>query len=201
MSRAVDLILPDAGPLISLAHADRLDLLELFSVPVIVLDVVGLECLRKPEAPDHDRLAAWFDSGSDRITVAQTPLVSVYRQALDAERSGADPVATRGLGDAALTWALSNVDRLARPGALPLVLVEDRRLAVRLQALNQGHVLSTRTWLAALDDAGLADYRAIVAAMARHGRNLSSLAIDAPVRAGDDATSWLDILSPDDPAQ
>jgi hypothetical protein len=34
----VDLIIPDAGPLISLAHAGRLDLVDVFNRPVAVID-------------------------------------------------------------------------------------------------------------------------------------------------------------------
>lgn len=49
----VDLIIPDSGPLISLAHADRLDLLDVFDRPVLIPDVVRLECLKKPAASDY----------------------------------------------------------------------------------------------------------------------------------------------------
>lgn len=189
MTRRVDLILPDAGPLISLAHADRLDLLALFERPVVVLDVVRLECLRKPDAPDYPRLRAWFESGDARVGVADTPLGPLYRDGLERERSGEDPIATRGLGDAALSWALSNIDRLSRPDALPLVLIEDRRLAMKLQGSGVGHILSTRSWLAALAEAGLVDFGAVVAAMGRRGRALSSLSADAPAEGG---SRWLD---------
>jgi hypothetical protein len=188
VTRPVDLILPDAGPLISLAHADRLDLLTLFQRPVVVLDVVRLECLRKPDAPDHPRLHAWFEGGEGRIGVADTPLGPLYRDALERERSGENPIATRGLGDAALSWALSNIDLLSRPDALPLVLIEDRRLAVKLQDLGTGHILSTRSWLAALAEAGLVDFGEVVAAMGRRGRGLSTLSADAPVEGG---SRWL----------
>lgn len=184
MTRPVDLILPDAGPLISLAHADRLDLLAVFERPVVVMDVVRFECLRKPDAPDHARLAAWFEDGEGRVGVADTPIGPIYQQALERERSGADPVATRGLGDAALSWALSNIDRLSRPDAVPLVLIEDRRLAAALREIGTAHILSTRSWLAALAEAGLVDFDAVVAAMAGRGRGLSSLSTDAPVAGG-----------------
>ena len=184
MTRSIDLILPDAGPLISLAHADRLDLLAVFERPVVVLDVVRLECLRKPDAPDHPRLASWFQEGEARVGIVETPIGPVYRDALKRERSGADPVATRGLGDAALSWALGNIDRLSRPDALPLVLVEDRRLAKELRGIGAAHILSTRSWLAALADAGLVDFNMVLAAMARRGRDLSALSIDAQVDGG-----------------
>ena len=197
MTRPVDLILPDAGPIISLAHADRLDLLELFDRPVIVLDVVKFECLRKPDSPDHDRLQSWFRRSGNRIIVAATPLGPLYLEAQRAERAGTDRSATRGLGDATLSWALQNVERIARPGSVPLMLVEDRKLAVSLEGLNRGHILSTRAWLAALEEAGaIDDYEAIIDEMAQHGRRLSNLAVDAPADQGGEPSSWLPALKP-----
>ncbi|MFZ4748214.1 MAG: hypothetical protein ACOYLK_15210 [Sphingomonas sp.] len=37
----VDLIIPDSGPLISLAHANRLDLIEVFDRPIIIADIAA----------------------------------------------------------------------------------------------------------------------------------------------------------------
>lgn len=197
MSRAVDLVLPYAGPLISLAHADRLDLLELFLRPIVILDVVRMECLRKPDAPDHPRLEAWFSRIGNRAVIAETPIGPVYRDAIERERAGSDPAATQGLGDAALSWALRNVERLAHPEAIPLVLVEDRKLALRLQGLNRGHVLSTRAWLVALDEVGVIRYEAVVAQIARHGRDLSRLTVDKPIDHGSGPSGWLDMIERD----
>ena len=97
----VDLIIPDAGPLISLAHAGRLDLVEVFNRPVAVIDVVKLECLKKPDSPDYAVIKAWFHNNSNAIRIIETPVRSVYKQALQDELSGKNPRATRGLGDAA----------------------------------------------------------------------------------------------------
>ena len=198
MTRPIDIVIPDAGPIISLAHADRLDLLEVFDRPVIVLDVVRLECLRKPQSTDHERLSSWFERAGNRISVAQTPLGQLYLDAVEKERSGQDRNASRGLGDAALSWALRNIDRLTHPDAIPLVLVEDRRLAVSLEGMNKGHILSTRSWLVALAETGdIEDYQAIIDEMARNGRLLSTLAVDAPVRTEDGRSAWLDTLKGD----
>lgn len=60
MTRPIDLIIPDSGPLISLAHAGRLDLVLVFDRPVVVADIVKLECLKKPGSPDHTALVDWF---------------------------------------------------------------------------------------------------------------------------------------------
>ena len=123
MSRPVDLIVPDSGPLISLAHANRLDLLDVFDRPVIVLDVVRAECLKKPDSPDHDRLRRWFNERRNRISIAESPIGPVYEAKLAEERSGRDPHATRGLGDASIVWLTANIGRVAARGAIPLVLV------------------------------------------------------------------------------
>lgn len=48
----VDLIVPDAGPLMTLAYAGRLDLPQSFGRPVKVLDVTRAECLKKAYTPD-----------------------------------------------------------------------------------------------------------------------------------------------------
>ncbi len=45
----IQVILSDAGPLISLAACGRLELLREFERPVLVPDVVKAECLRNPE--------------------------------------------------------------------------------------------------------------------------------------------------------
>lgn len=69
----VSLIIPDAGPLISLAHAGHLDLIDVFNQPVAALDMVRLECLRKPASPDPFALREWFDTGSNSIRIIETP--------------------------------------------------------------------------------------------------------------------------------
>jgi hypothetical protein len=195
--RAVDIVIPDAGPIISLAHADRLELIEIFACPIKVMDVVKHECLRKEESPDHERLARWFHRTGNRIEIVGTPLLSLYETALEEERSGRNPKATRGLGDASLLWALRNLDLFTNPGATPLILIEDRMLGTRLGSLNSGHVLSTRSWLAALEDAGhIASADDVIAEMDQHGRMLSHYAVDRPVIEGDERSDWLQSILP-----
>lgn len=195
MSRSVDIIIPDSGPIISLAHADRLDLIDVFTRPVQVMDVVKLECLRKPESPDHQRLQDWFQRKDNSVEIVTTPLIDAYQKALEQERSGSNPKATRGLGDATLAWALQNIENFARVDATPLVLVEDRTLSASLARLNKAHVLSTRSWLAALEEAGhIASAREVIAEINQHGRSLSSLSIDKPVSRDETDSSWMDVL-------
>ncbi len=188
--RPVDLVLPDAGPIISLAHADRLELLDLFERPVAVLDVVERECLRREDSPDHERLRAWFTASHNRLRRVATPFIGLYETALAKDASGENPRATRGMGDATLVWFLSNVDLVVEPDSIPLILTEDRDLSVRIRGLV-AHVLSTRSRLIGLEGAGLIpDAAAVVEEVGRHGRGLSRLIVDQPARSGDARTSW-----------
>lgn len=191
MKPAVDLIIPDSGPLISLAHANRLDLVEVFDRPVAVLDVVKLECLKKREAPDYEILKSWFDRSGNAVRIVDTPLCATYQKALEDERSGRNPRATRGLGDATFGWLLPNLGDVVAPGAIPLVLLEDRNLSLTLD-LGLAHILSTRAWLSGLERAGVIESAAeVIEQINRHGRNLSTLQADRPVERDNRKSGWI----------
>lgn len=194
---AVNLIIPDAGPLISLAHAGRLDLLDVFKQPVAVLDVVRLECLKKPDSPDHSAMRDWFKAKANAVRIIETPIRALYEQALEAEATGRNRTATRGLGDAALGWLLPNLDTVVTPGTVPLVLTEDRTLSVTLADHQVAHVLSTRTWLTGLQNAGVIESAdEVIEQIDRHGRKLSKLQIDLPATIDDDQTDWITTSQP-----
>ncbi len=188
----VDLIIPDAGPLISLAHAGRLDLIDVFNRPVAVLDVVRLECLKKPDSPDHEIISAWFRANANAVRIIETPLRSVYEQALADETRGLSRNATRGLGDAAFAWLLPNLDTVAARGTVPLVLTEDRNLSIALNGQHVAHILSTRAWLVGLQNAGVIESaNDVIAQIGRHGRMLSSLSFDSPATSAGIETDWI----------
>lgn len=191
----VSLIIPDAGPLISLAHAGRLDLISVFNQPVAILDVVRLECLRKPASPDHSAMRQWFEAAGNAIRVVETPFRPLYEQALLDEASGSNRHATRGLGDAAFGWLLPNLDLVAAKGTVPLVLTEDRNLSLTLADHQIAHILSTRAWLIGLENADIIESAAkVIAQIGRHGRVLSTLNSDFPVSDGEGQTKWISTL-------
>lgn len=192
MTRTVDLVIPDSGPLISLAHAGRLDLVQVFERPVVIADIVKLECLKKPGSPDHDVLADWFGRMGNGIRIEDTGMRGVYEAAIERERSGEEPRATSGYGDAALAFMLRRLDVIAGPDTIPLVLLEDSQAARLLQRYDRAHILSTRTWLNSLERAGLipsAD--AIIGQMKGAGRDLSAMQVDRPGRDDDLRSDWL----------
>lgn len=195
MSRPVDLIIPDSGPLISLAHANRLDLILVFDTPVAIADIVVLECLKKPDSPDYAPLEAWFRRAGNRISIVETGMRGIYEAALLRERSGDEPRATSGYGDAALAYMLRRIDLIADDDAIPLVLLEDAGAARLLERYQRAHILSTRTWLTSLERAQvIPSASAVIAEMERAGRHLSSVQVDRPALIGSTMSDWLDAL-------
>lgn len=190
--RPVDLIVPDSGPLISLAHADRLDLLEVFDRPVVIADVVRIECLKKPTSPDYSTLERWFARIGNQVRIVDTPLRDAYEAALRRERSGEEPRATSGFGDATLSYMLRRLDLYAAPGAIPLVLIEDDKASRSLARFEHAHILSTRTWLISLERAGvIASANEVIAEIAQGGRELSTLQADRPGKRPGAKSDWI----------
>jgi hypothetical protein len=181
---AVDIVIADTGPLISLATAHRLDLLHCFGRPVKVLDVVKEECLRKEGAPGQAELKLWFESNAPAFELVNSPLLQTYRQALAREASGEDPHATEGLGDAAISWLVAKAPRLYGRDTISLVLTEDAPFGDTRLGRNV-HVLATRPFLATLENLGMIESaRAIIADIAAAGRNVSRYGADRPAEVG-----------------
>jgi hypothetical protein len=188
----VDLIIPDSGPLISLAHANRLDLIEVFDRPIIIADIVKLECLKKPTTPDFPVLERWFARIGNRARVVETPMRDAYEAALLRERAG-EPRATSGFGDATLSYMLRRLDIYTAPGSIPLVLIEDERASKLLARHEQAHILSTRTWLISLERAGvIPSARDVINEIAHGGRSLSGLQADRPGVRNEVKSAWID---------
>lgn len=63
---ACELVVPGAGPLITLAYADRLDLLLALEVEVVAVDMVKLE-LTRHLTPTSEKILAFFEDNDIRI--------------------------------------------------------------------------------------------------------------------------------------
>ena len=72
---ALELAIPDSGPLISLGRINRLDLLDRFNCPIVITDMVASEVLRGiPGSPDATIFRDWFRKGSNRIQTVETSI-------------------------------------------------------------------------------------------------------------------------------
>lgn len=203
--KPVTLIVADSGPLISLACADELRLLQSFGRPVVVADVVRMECTRKLGAPGEERLAHWFETtGGNQFKELRTPFLQVFIEAMAQEASGENPDATVGLGDAAISWILKNLPRLSSvdgqslsvgPDEIALVLTEDGPYGdgpVLMQ--RRAHVLSTRQWLKTLERLGLIpSSQAIIDEIQSGGRRVARYMADRPAEVDSGTRSdWKD---------
>ncbi len=72
-------VLPDAGPLITLAYADALDLLLKPGWPVVIVDMVLYEVTRN-DTPTSAKIGAWVAERS--IPIESTRIFSHYCDAL-----------------------------------------------------------------------------------------------------------------------
>lgn len=200
--RSIKVIVADSGPLISLACADELHLLQTFGQPVVISDVARRECTSKVGAPGEQRLALWFETGGgNQFSELSTPMLAAYDEAMKRVRDGSDPYAAIGLGDATISWMLKNLTRLRTTDGqlvglesddLALILTEDGAFGdgpVLMQ--RRAHVLSTRQFLKTLERIeAIPSYQAIIDEIQLGGRVPSSYMADRPALV--DATTRSD---------
>lgn len=163
-------MLPDAGPLITLAYADALDLLRKPGWPVRLVDMVWHEVTRNA-TPTSAKIADWVKEHAIEVQATQT---FVHYQAVLMN----DPARARksNLGEIAVQEAM-NALALASPGVTGVFLFEDHKIARASFLLpNNCRKVSTRAWLLFLEGKGWIDSAAeIERAALTHGRNFSRL--------------------------
>ena len=160
---SITFVIADTGPLISLAVADRLDLLQSFGTPVFVTDAVVCECLRMSSKPGVDRLRDWFRDHSNEVKIVETPMGEAYRKAAKLEDDGFDNP-TKNFGEWASSWVMENVSALLpqlklNPGRhFGLILSEDNDYLYGRPPHHKvpanAHFLSTQAFFVALERMG-----------------------------------------------
>jgi hypothetical protein len=140
-------LLPDAGPLITLAYADTLDVLFRPGWTVMLVDMVLHEVTRN-QTPTSDKLARWARSG--RIAHVQTKIFRHFQQ-LQAE-TGNGP--KNNLGELAIQEVM-NEFALLEPSKTGVFLFEDHRIARASFLLPDNcRKVSTRAFLIFLEQKG-----------------------------------------------
>nr|WP_294551943.1 hypothetical protein [uncultured Rhodopila sp.] len=151
--RTVDVavIIPDAGPVLTLAGIDRIDLLGRFAVPVRVVDQVYYE-ITKPANDPKGEVAAGLRRLHNRIEIVETNVGVGFQT-----RLGRDPLTPSGnLGEIAVDEYATTLAHSTGPGFVPLVLFEDPDvLNLRVGRLKGVHLLNTTAWLLTLQREGL----------------------------------------------
>lgn len=163
-------LLPDAGPLITLAYADALDLLFKPGWPVVLVDMVLHEVTRN-QTPTSAKLARWVESS--RVTVRGTRTFRHHQRML-----AADPLAARtsNLGELAIQETMNDL-ALEQPPTTGVFLFEDHKIArASFHLPDNCRKTSTRAFLLFLEQQGWLESAAEIERRAiQAGRRFSAL--------------------------
>ncbi|MEN9502523.1 MAG: hypothetical protein RI964_1808 [Pseudomonadota bacterium] len=163
------ILLADAGPLITLAYADALDVLLLPNWQVQMVDMVLHEVTRNP-TPTSQKIAAWV--AQQQLLVRETRIYQRYIASLNA---GEKP-RKANLGELAIQEVMSEFALQARP-VTGVFLFEDHKVARASFVLPEDcHKISTRAFLLFLEQKGLVESAAAIERRAiQAGRAFSSI--------------------------
>jgi hypothetical protein len=164
------ILLPDAGPLITLAYADALDLLLKPGWPVRVVDMVLHEVTRNA-TPTSERIGQWVAGRALTVLTTRT-----FQHYLAVHSAGETQPRKSNLGEIAIQEAMNEL-ALAAPAVTGIFLFEDHKIARASFLLPDNcRKISTRAWLLFLEGKGWIDSAAeIERAAIVNGRSFSKL--------------------------
>lgn len=147
MSSNSAILLSDAGPLITLAYADALDVLLLPGWTVQMVDMVLHEVTRN-QTPTSQKISQWV--GRHQLLVRETRVFQRYSKALAAK----DIPRKTNLGELAAQEVMTDFALLS-PTPIGIFLFEDHKIArARFLLPENCHKISTRAFLQFLEQRG-----------------------------------------------
>jgi len=170
----VPILAPDAGPLITLAYAGRLDLLQRPGWPVHAVDMVLHEVTRN-QTPTSEAIAAFVKEQA--LTVVTTEVWRRYQQRLaDAAAGEGAPPRKAGLGELAIQEYMTRLG-LEEPAVPAVFLFEDHKIArASFHLPDSARRVSTRAYLYFLEERGwIASAEEIERRAIQNGRRFSRI--------------------------
>lgn len=141
-------LLPDAGPLTTLAYADALDLLFKPEWSVMLVDMVLHEVTRN-QTPTSEKLAQWVED--NQLPVVATKTCQHYQEIL---ATGSGFPRKSNLGELAIQEAMNGF-ALEQPPKTGVFLFEDHKIArASFLVPNNCRKVSTRAFLLFLEQKG-----------------------------------------------
>ena len=141
-------LLPDAGPLITLAYADALDLLFKPGWSVMLVDMVLYEVTRN-QTPSSEKLAQWVET--NQLPVVATKTCQHYQEIL---ATGSEAPRKSNLGELAIQEAMNDF-ALEQPPRTGIFLFEDHKIArAGFFVPDNCRKVSTRAFLLFLEQKG-----------------------------------------------
>ena len=139
------LLLPDAGPLITLAYADALDVLFKPGWQINIVDMVQYEVTRN-QTPTSQKILHWIVENSVQILSTKT-----HEHFQQSQASGTAPPRKANLGEFAIQEAMNNF-ALMTPPPTTVLLFEDHKIARASFLLPDNcRKVSTRSFLQFLE--------------------------------------------------
>lgn len=194
--QAIRIVLPDAGPLISLAVGNALDLLLLASgdVRLVLTDVVEFEATHRADRyADAATIRDFLQAHAHRVEVMPTTLGTMALGDLKRRTLAGETVnLPKDLGELSITSFMISL-RTVNPGDPMLVLIEDDWFATNSYAVpGNAHLLSTSAWLDGMEELGLipsaADVRSQIQAARPNFR--AGLLVDREAEKIVEGTEW-----------
>jgi hypothetical protein len=183
----VKIIIPDASPILTLARVNRLELLQLFAVPIHIVDQVQYEVTKSANDP-QGRVADMFHKLHNQLIIVETNVGVGFQT-----RRARDPkTPSSNLGEIAVDEYATQLARTTGPSFIPLVLFEDPDvLELRIAKLKDVHLLNTTAWLNTLYEAGeLPDGRELIAEI-NAARKTPLDGFEKPARTKKIRSQWL----------
>ena len=163
-------LLPDAGPLITLAYAEALDVLLKPGWPVQIVDMVLHEVTRN-QTPTSHAIGAWVEK--KKVQTLPTQIFEHYQRV---HKSSVSVPRKANLGELAVQEAMTRLV-LTTPSSIGVFLFEDHKIARAGFVLPENcRKVSTRAFLIFLEQKGwLESAPAVERKAILNGRNFSQL--------------------------
>lgn len=219
MSAPIKIVLPDTGPLITLAHADALDALLVFDpdrVQLVVTDMVEFEATRRRSThEDAQRIADFIARHAGRFVIEQTAFgkmaiaaVQTYERYAESQQvrefyaaARMSPPAPLPPNSGELSINSYVTELIGQPPGPPcLVIAEDDFFLRSAPGALPGnaHIISTATLLAEIEklDPKVKAKHILEAARQYGGRDPNRAKIDARAAKIKGGSRWTDTLNP-----
>ncbi len=168
------LLLPDAGPLITLAYADALDVLFKPGWQLAIVDMVLHEVTRN-QTPTSQMISTWINrhKSENKLQLVVTKTLKHFQQM---QASGLETPKKSNLGEFAIQEAMNDF-ALINPPPTGIFLFEDHKIArASFLVPDNCRKVSTRAFLIFLEQKGWLESAAEIERKAIiNGRNFSQL--------------------------
>lgn len=213
-SSQIEVVIPDAGPLISLARADALGILLIFKdeVRLVITDFVEFEVTRnRDKFPDAKRICDFINKNAGIVEIRETTLGEAMKKTVQVrERYDEDegfrnamkavghepPQVPKDIGELTIVSYANSL--ITEPPGIPVLVLAEDDFFLHSGAVTPGnaHVLSTRALLDTLQILGkIPDAAAIWEDIQKARPNINQDKVDR--QASKIKTEWLGAIDDD----